>query len=184
MIIEKNKVVSINYILSDDNNDIVETTKQQGPMIYLHGANNILPVLENALEGKSPNSRVRTTVSPKEGYGEYIEEMVQSIPLSGFPNADKVKVGVQFELDTDDGTKIATITKVDEDAFTLDMNHPLAGQTLHFDIEVAAIREASAEEIQNGQIHTHGCGCGGSHEEHTCGCDQDEKKECGCGHSH
>jgi len=184
MIIEKNKVVSINYILSNDTGDIIESTQHQGPMIYLHGANNILPILEEALEGKSVNSRTRTIVSPKKGYGKYIEEMVQTIPLSGFPNADMVKVGAEFELDTPDGPKIAIITKVDDDAFILDMNHPLAGQILRFNMEVAAIREATAEEIENGHIQTSGCGCGDSHEEHVCGCNDDEKKDCGCGHSH
>jgi FKBP-type peptidyl-prolyl cis-trans isomerase SlyD len=199
MIIEKNRVVSIDYILTNDDGITLDSTQDQAPMAYLHGAKNILPGLEEALEGKTLKSRIRTKVSPKHGYGKYNEELVQSIPLSSFPNADQIKVGVQFELDTPQGPQIATITKVDNDEFTLDMNHPLAGETLHFDVEVVDIREATAEEIEKGHLHTEGCGCGHSHSEgegcgcghdhkegEACGCDHDQKEAggCGCGHSH
>ncbi len=185
MDIEKNRVVSINYVLTDDDGITLDSTQDQAPMAYLHGANNILPGLEEALEGKTVKSRIRTKVSPKDGYGKYNEELVQSIPLSSFPNADQIKVGVQFELDTPQGPQIATITKVENDEFTLDMNHPLAGITLHFDVEVVDVREATAEEIEKGHLHSEGCGCGHSHGEDG-GCDHDHKEghECGCGHSH
>jgi FKBP-type peptidyl-prolyl cis-trans isomerase SlyD len=182
MIIEKNSVVAIDYVLTDGNGEMVDSTQDQEPMVYLHGANNILPVLEDALEGKSLKSRVRIKVSPADGYGKYKEDLVQSIPLSSFPNADQVKVGTQFELDTPQGPQIATITKVERDEFTLDMNHPLAGETLHFDIEVVDIREATAEEIAKGHVHVEGCGCGHSHGE--CGGDHSEGEDCGCDHEH
>ncbi|MCP4749913.1 MAG: peptidylprolyl isomerase [Proteobacteria bacterium] len=183
MIIEKNRAVSINYVLTNDAGETLDSTQYQTPMVYLHGANNILPVLENALEGKTLKSRVRTKVTPGDGYGEYNEELVQSVPLSSFPNADKIKAGTQFQLDTSQGPKIATITKVENGEFTLDMNHPLAGQTLNFDIEVVDIREASAEEIEKGHVHTEGCGCGHSHGE-DCGCGQSHGEDCGCDHDH
>ncbi|MBT6614663.1 MAG: peptidylprolyl isomerase [Deltaproteobacteria bacterium] len=183
MIIEKNRAISINYELTNDAGEVLDSTQYQDPMIYLHGANDILPALEKALEGKSLKARVRVKVSPEEGYGEYNEELVQSIPLSSFPNSDKIVVGTQFQLDTSQGPKIATITKIEGAEFTLDMNHPLAGQTLNFDIDVVAIRDATPEEIEKGHIHTEGCGCGHSHGE-DCGCDHDHKEGCGCGHSH
>ncbi len=163
MIIENNKAVSINYVLTNDNGEVLDSTQHQSPMVYLHGAQNILPALEKALEGKTLKGRARTKISPEEGYGEYIEELVQTIPLDSFPNSDKIKVGTQFQLDTSKGPKLATITEVGENDFTLDMNHPLAGQTLHFDVEVVDIRDATAEEIESGHIHTEGCGCGHSH---------------------
>ncbi len=193
MIVEKNKVVSINYELADDSGEVLESTQYQGPMVYLHGANNILPVLEEALEGKAVKAKVQTRVSPEQGYGVYQDELVQSIPLSTFPNSDQIKVGTQFQLDTSQGPKIATITKVEGDEFTLDMNHPLAGQTLQFAIEVADIRDATEEEIEKGHVHSDGCGCGHSHgkegdcnhsHEKDCGCDHTKDKDCGCGHSH
>ena len=185
MIIEKDKAVSINYVLTNEAGEELDSTQYQGPMpmVYLHGARNILPVLEQALEGKSLKARVRTQIAPGDGYGEYKEELVQSVPLSGFPNADKIKVGTQFQLDTSQGPQMVTITKVEDGEFTLDMNHPLAGQTLHFDIEVVDIRDATAEEISAGHIHAESCGCGHSQDKE-CGCGHQQADSCGCGHSH
>ncbi len=160
MIIEKNKAVSIDYVLTNEDGEILDSTQQQSPMVYLHGANNILPGLEKELEGKGLKGRLRTKIAPADAYGEYDEHLVQIIPLADFPNADRVKAGVQFEVDTSQGVKIATITKVEESEFTLDLNHPLAGQVLHFDVEVVDIRDATEEEIENGHIHTDGCSCG------------------------
>lgn len=184
MIVEKNKVVSIDYVLTDDNDDVLDSTQGRGPMEYVHGAGSVLPALEESLAGKSTKGRLRITLPPDQGYGEYSEELVQSIPLSTFPNADAIRVGVQFQLDTSQGPKIATITKIEGDEFTLDMNHPLAGKTLHFDVEVANIRDATAEEIENGHVHQEGCGCGHAHNEEDCGCGHSHKDSCGCGHSH
>lgn len=181
MIVEKHKAVSINYVVYNDNDEMIDSTQNHGPLMYLHGASNILAVLEKALEGKTQNSRVRVSVPPTEGYGEYIEEMAQSIPLSEFPDADKIKVGVQFQLDTPQGPRIATITAVEDETFTLDMNHPMAGMTLHFDIEVADIRDATPQEIEQGQIYSAGCGCGQSHEQEGCGCEHKHEEGCGCG---
>ncbi|MBU2509754.1 peptidylprolyl isomerase [bacterium] len=163
MIIEKDKVVSINYVLCNEEGLELDSTQFQDPLVYLHGASNILPKLEEELEGKGVKARVRVKISPKDGYGEYIDELVQSFPLSKLPNADKVKVGVQFQLNTPQGPTMATITKVEDGNFTVDMNHPLAGQTLNFDIEVVDIREATTEEKDTGHIHGEGCGCGHSH---------------------
>ncbi len=186
MIIEKGKAVSINYVLTDDKGEELDSTQYQDPMVYLHGADNILPKLEEVLEGKSIKSRAKTKLTPEDGYGVYRDELVQTVPLDGFPNADQVKVGTQFQLDTPEGPKIATITRVENGEFTIDMNHPLAGQTLHFEVEVVDIRDATAEELEAGHIHVE-CGCGHSHSHDSegCGCDHsDESKECGCGHSH
>ncbi len=163
MIIEKDKAVSIHYVLINEDGEELDSTQYQEPMVYLHGANNILPKLESMLEGKTIKARVRAKILPEDGYGKYNDELVQSIPLSDFPNADMVKVGTQFELDTPQGPTVATITKVENGEFTVDMNHPLAGQILNFDIEVADIRDATAKEIEEGHIHIKGCGCGHSH---------------------
>jgi FKBP-type peptidyl-prolyl cis-trans isomerase SlyD len=164
MIIEKDKVVSIDYVLTNEGGAILDSTQDQGPMVYLQGAQNILPALEEALEGKAVKARVRKTIMPAEGYGEYNPELSQNYPLSQFPNPDKIKVGTQFQLDTPEGPMVASITKIEDEELTVDMNHPLAGQTLHFDIEVADIREATAHEIEKGHIHTEGCECGHSHD--------------------
>ncbi len=163
MIVEKNKVVSIDYNLSSENGDIIDSTHGHGPLTYLHGARNILPKLEEALEGKSVKARVRTILTPEDAYGDYDDRLVQSIPLEGFPNADKVVLGTEFELETSQGPALARITRVENGEFTVDMNHPLAGETLHFDVQVMDIREATEEELEHGHVHNSGCGCGHDH---------------------
>ncbi len=162
MIIEKDKAVSLDYTLTNSEGEILDSTQQQTPLVYLHGAGNILPRLEEALEGKKIKSRIKKTLVPEDGYGDYNPQLAQSYPLSKFPNADKLKVGTQFQVDTSGGPVLATITKIENEELTVDMNHPLAGQTLHFDIEVVDIREATEEELKHGHIHSGECGC--SHE--------------------
>ncbi len=159
MIVEKEKAVSINYVLTNDNNEILDSTQGQPPMVYLHGADNILPGLENALEGKSLKSRIQTIIPAEEGYGKNNPELVQTVPLSTFPNSEKIEAGTQFQLETSYGPRTATIAKIENDEVTIDMNHPLAGQNLHFDVEIADIRQATVDEIEKGHIHAEGCGC-------------------------
>ena len=160
MIVEKEKAVSINYVLTNDSDEMLDSTQHQAPMVYLHGASNILPGLEDALEGKSIKSRVRKIIPAEEGYGKNNPELVQTVPLSTFPNSEKIETGTQFELETSYGTRLATIAKIENGEVTIDMNHPLAGQNLHFDVEIVDIRDATAEEIDKGHIHVEGCGCG------------------------
>jgi FKBP-type peptidyl-prolyl cis-trans isomerase SlyD len=163
MKIKKNKVVSIDYELTSEDGNILDSTHNQEPLVYLHGANNILAALEKELEGKGIKGRLQTKIAPEDGYGIYDDQLVQKVPWADFPNADHIKEGAQFQVDTSEGAKIATITKVDDKYFILDLNHPLAGQVLCFDVNVVDIREATPEEIKNGHIHTEGCGCGHSH---------------------
>ena len=160
MIVEKEKAVSINYVLTNDSDEMLDSTQHQAPMVYLHGASNILPGLEDALEGKSIKSRVRKIIPAEEGYGKNNPELIQTVPLSTFPNSEKIEAGTQFELETSYGTRLATIAKIENGEVTIDMNHPLAGQNLHFDVEIVDIRDATAEEIDKGHIHVEGCGCG------------------------
>lgn len=163
MIIEKNKVVSIDYVLTNENGDVLDSTENQDPLVYLHGAGNLISGLEAELEGQAVKSRIRTNIAPKDAYGEYDEKLVQTVPLSSMPNSEHIKEGAQFQIDTSQGPKIASITKVENGEFTLDLNHPLAGIALNFDVQVVDIRDATEEEIEKGHIHTEGCGCGHDH---------------------
>jgi FKBP-type peptidyl-prolyl cis-trans isomerase SlyD len=163
MIVEKEKAVSINYILTNQNEEMLDSTQNQAPMIYLHGASNLLPGLENALEGKSIKSRVRTIIPAEEGYGKNNPDLVQTVPLSTFPNSDKIEEGCHFQLETSYGPRTATIAKVANGEVTIDMNHPFAGQTLHFDVEIVDIRDATPDEIEKGHIHIEGCSCEHDH---------------------
>jgi FKBP-type peptidyl-prolyl cis-trans isomerase SlyD len=130
----KEKVVSINYTLTDDQGKVLDTSSGRGPLSYLHGAGNIIPGLENALEGKSVGDSLNVTVPPGEGYGERDPDLVQNVPRDRFPADANIEVGDQFQAQTPSGRQVVTVVDVQDDAVTVDANHPLAGQALHFDV--------------------------------------------------
>jgi FKBP-type peptidyl-prolyl cis-trans isomerase SlyD len=166
MNITKNRVVSINYTLTDDNNNIIDSTAGSESFDYLHGFENIIPGLERALEGKNQGDQFSVTVPAAAAYGERDDKLVIDVPLDRFQGADAVKKGMRFHARTPEGVREVTITKVAGETVTIDGNHPLAGLDLTFDVTVNAIREARAEELEHGHVHSpghehsHG-GCGG-----------------------
>jgi FKBP-type peptidyl-prolyl cis-trans isomerase SlyD len=153
--IAKDQVVSFHYTLTDEQGTVIDKSEAQ-PLIYLHGASNIIPGLENALVGKSVGDKLTVTVQPSEAYGEYQPEMVQEVPRNLFQGVDNIEAGMQFQAQTDDGMQVVTVKDVTDEAVIVDGNHPLAGQTLNFDVEVVEIRDASTEELAHG--HAHGAG--------------------------
>ena len=174
MQITKNALVTINYTLKGDDGNLIDTSVGAEPLIYLHGQNFLLPKLEEYLEGKSAGEKITAVLPPEDGYGIYDERMVAKIPRENFETAEEILVGTKFQADTPEGPAIVTVTEVGDDVITVDANHELAGKTLHFDVEVLDVREASQEEIQQ---MTTGCGCGG------CGggCGEDCGSNCGEG---
>ncbi len=153
MQIAKHKVVSIDYTLTNDAGDVIDSSEGGAPLAYLHGENNIIPGLENALEGKAAGDSLKVTVTPEEGYGVRIDELIQVVPSHLFGGVEKLEAGMQFQAETDDGVQVVTIAAVNGDEVTVDGNHPLAGETLNFDVKVADVRDASAEEIEHGHVH-------------------------------
>ncbi len=179
MKVEKNVVVSIAYQVRTEDGVLVDEAPANQPLEYLHGHQNLVIGLENALEGKSVGDKFEVRVKPEEGYGEYNENMVQRVPKDIFVGVDELVVGMRFIADTDLGPLPVVITEVNENEVVVDGNHMLAGQELHFSVEVIATREATLEEMAHGHIHTEGgccthdndeeghhCGCGGHHHEH------------------
>ncbi|MBS3800514.1 MAG: peptidylprolyl isomerase [Thioalkalivibrio sp.] len=156
MQVAPNAVVSIHYTLTNDAGEKIDTSEGREPLAYLHGKGQIVPGLEKELEGKAAGEKVQARVPPEEGYGEKIDAMVQDIPMDAFQGVESVEPGMQFQAQTENGPLTVTVTKVEGDTATVDGNHPLAGQTLNFDVEVVEVREASAEEIEHG--HAHGAG--------------------------
>ncbi|MCS3902374.1 FKBP-type peptidyl-prolyl cis-trans isomerase SlyD [Methylohalomonas lacus] len=151
MQVNENCAVSIHYTLSDEEGQQLDSSVGQEPLVYLHGANNIIPGLEQALTGKAEGEQVQVTVQPEEGFGEVNPELVQSVPREAFQGVDKVEPGMQFGVQGPEGqTQRVTVSEVHDDTVTIDGNHPLAGQVLHFDVTVEKVREASAEEIEQG----------------------------------
>jgi FKBP-type peptidyl-prolyl cis-trans isomerase SlyD len=152
------KAVTINYTLKGDDGKVIDTSEGHEPLTYLHGAGTIVPGLEKALEGKTIGDRVEVTLSPEEGYGRRDEHQIRNLPLRKLPQGE-VKVGMRYRVQTDGGYLLALVTAVRGDFATIDANHPLAGMTLHFDVTVTAVRDATPDELTHGHVH----GPGGAH---------------------
>ncbi|WP_410472551.1 peptidylprolyl isomerase [Faucicola mancuniensis] len=157
--IAKDSVVYFNYTLKDDEGNVLDQSQGQ-PLAYLHGYGNIIPGLEKQLLDKKVGDKFTTSIAPEEAYGEYSDEYVQEVPKANFQGVDNIEAGMQFQSQTDDGhVMLVTVRDVQDDIVIVDANHPLAGKTLHFDVEVVEIREATAEELAHGHVH----GAGGHH---------------------
>ncbi|WP_348759782.1 FKBP-type peptidyl-prolyl cis-trans isomerase [Candidatus Methylocalor cossyra] len=153
MQIAANKVVHIHYTLTNDHGEVLDSSKSRGPLAYLHGAGSIIPGLENALTGHMVGDRFQVSIPPEEAYGPRDDDLVQAVPKSAFQGVTEIVPGMQFEAQSPDGPQWLTVIGVDEDEVILDGNHPMAGLTLNFDIEVTGIRDATAEELDHGHVH-------------------------------
>lgn len=159
MQIAKDKVVSIDYTLTDSAGSVLDSSKGHAPLSYLHGSGNIIPGLEKALEGKSAGDSLQVVVPPEQGYGVRDPKLIQDVPRTAFGKAE-VKAGMQFRAEGPNaGSRMVTVVSVQKDTVQIDANHPLAGQTLNFDVKIVSIREASQEELDHGHVH----GPGGHH---------------------
>ncbi|MCJ2378813.1 peptidylprolyl isomerase [Vibrio sp. ZSDZ34] len=184
MKITKNAVVSLAYQVKTEDDVVVDQSTVDAPLDYLHGHNNLITGLEKQLEGKEVGDKFSATVTPEEAYGEHNDALVQRVPADVFQGVDTIEVGMRFLADTDQGPIPVEVTEVDGDEVVVDGNHMLAGQTLTFVVEVVAMREATAEEVEHGHIHQEG-GCGHDHDhDHEGGCcggeDHAEEKKDGC----
>lgn len=153
MEIKKDRVVTIDYSLSDDFGRIIDSSEENEPLVYLHGNDNIIPGLERELEGKIPGETLSCSIPPTDAYGERNESLVFKVNKKDFGDNVEVAAGMQFEAHGEDGTIIVTVVNVDGEEVTLDANHPLAGETLHFDVKVVDVREATPEELEHGHAH-------------------------------
>ena len=153
MPIEDRKVVSFHYTLTNDKGEQIESSREREPMAYLHGYRNIIPGLESAMAGRDVGDTFEVTVTPAEAYGERNPDAVQRISAKHFPDVRKLSPGQVVQLQTRQGPVQAVIVKVGRFNVDVDANHPLAGQTLTFDVEVTEIRDATREEIDHGHVH-------------------------------
>ena len=153
MQIESNSVVTLHYTLKDNDGNIIDQS-DDGSFLYMHGAMNIIPGLENALAGKSAGDEISVKVSPEEGYGVKDEARIQEVPKDMFDKSDEIQVGVQFHAQGPDGSAVVvTVIEVKDDAVVIDANHALAGVDLNFEVKIVDVREASEEEIEHGHVH-------------------------------
>ena len=155
MEISKHKVASIHYTLKNAKGEIIDSSVGKEPLTYLHGAGNLIPGMEDGLEGKIIGNSFQLLIEPEKGYGVKHEQLIQKVPRANFPSQG-IEVGMQFQ--TDKGA-VVTVTHIGLDAITVDGNHPLAGEPLHFSVEVMSVRNATKEEVEHGHVH----GAGGHH---------------------
>ncbi|NOQ75168.1 MAG: peptidylprolyl isomerase [Crocinitomix sp.] len=155
MIIANESVVTINYTLKNDTGEILDTSEGREPLVYLHGVNALIPGLENELAGKTTGTELKVVITPENAYGTRRDELVRVVAKEGFQGEEELEVGMRVQLDTEHGPAIALVTKVEEEV-TLDLNHPLADMTLHFDVEITEVRAATKEEIEHGHVHGEG----------------------------
>ena len=158
MVIGKDSIVSIHYTLKDETGEVLDSSDGREPLEYVHGAGQIIPGLEKELEGKKSGDELSVVIEPELGYGDRDESLVHEVPKTEFDAPDEIEVGMQFRVGAEGGTLIMVVAGVDDDNVILDGNHPLAGVTLCFDVNVTGVREATEEEIKAGQ-HVHGEGC-------------------------
>lgn len=159
MQIAPNTVAAFHYTLTDDAGQVVDSSAGREPLVYLHGQGQIVPGLEKQMEGRVAGDKFEAHVAPAEGYGEYQAELAQAVPRDAFQGVADIQPGMQFQGHGPQGVFNVTVTRVEPDLVHIDGNHPLAGKTLHFAIEVAEVRAASAEELAHGHVH----GAGGHH---------------------
>jgi len=157
MLIGAHKAVSIDYTLTNDAGEVIDSSAGGAPLVYLHGAGNIISGLEKALEGKQGGDQVIVAIEPEDAYGEYSPELVATLNRAMFEGVDELEVGMQFHASgPDGGMQIVTIRDVEGDDVIVDGNHPLAGQRLNFDVKIISVREASEEEVAHGHVHGEG----------------------------
>jgi len=159
MQIAQDKVVLIHYTLTNDAGETIDSSSGGDPLAYIHGQGNLVPGLEKALEGMQAGDKLNVKVEPAEGYGVRDDKLLQQVPKRQFGGAN-LQPGMQFHAQTSQGhTRVVTVVRIQGDMVTVDGNHPLAGESLNFDVEVTEVRDATPEEREHGHVH----GPGGHH---------------------
>jgi FKBP-type peptidyl-prolyl cis-trans isomerase SlyD len=160
MPLKENQVVSINFTLKDNDGNIIQATTKEEPFSFLSGNEQILPKLEENIGGMLIGSKKTVVLDPENAYGNFSESAVRTVNKSEFPEGTELKVGMGYYADTPDGKQLPfTIKNIEGENITLDFNHPLAGKTLTFEVELLNLRDATQEELSHGHVH----GAGGHH---------------------
>lgn len=153
-------VALIDYTLTLDDGSVVDSSDGGEPLAYLHGHHNIVPGLERQLAGRKAGDAVDAVVPPAEGYGEFDPDGEQDVPRSAFPKNARIEEGMMFHSEDEDGNvQPLWVQAVSKDAVRVTSNHPLAGKTLHFKVQIREVRKATDEELEHGHVH----GPGGHH---------------------
>ena len=153
MQIKENSVVNIHYTLTNDAGEVLDSSSGKEPLMYMHGHNNLIPGLEDQLAGKKAGDKFNADVEAEDAYGLHHEEAIEQIPLSALANIPNLEVGMQLQASTDQGPVAVRVAEINDEHVVLDGNHPLAGQRLHFAVEVMSVRDATPSELEHGHAH-------------------------------
>jgi len=156
MTIGKHAVVEIHYTLKNDAGEVLDSSAGGEPLMYLHGTHGLIQGLENELAGRVTGDKFNAVIPPELAYGETDADLIHTIDRSMFRGVDNIEPGMVFTAQGENGQQQITVKAVDGDQIIIDGNHEMAGQTLHFDVEVVSVREATPEEIDHGHVHAHG----------------------------
>ena len=150
----ENAVVAMHYTLTNTSDEVLDSSEGQDPLTYLHGTGGVIPGLEAALTDKVTGDRFTAVIEPEEAYGIVDPSLVQVVPRSAFAGVESIEAGMRFTASDEQGQQQSVaIAAVNGDEITVDGNHPLAGETLHFEVEVVSVRAATEEEISHGHVH-------------------------------
>ncbi len=158
MKITKDLVVEMHYTLKNDAGEVIDSSQGQEPMPFLQGHGNIIPGLERALEGLSKGESCDVSIKPEDGYGDYHKEAIQEIPTDALKGIENLAVGMELQSEDEQGNPfIVRVKTIGEDNVTVDANHPLAGETLHFNVSIENVRAATEDELKHGHVHSGSC---------------------------
>lgn len=156
MKVEKDRAVFFHYTLTNQHGDTIEQSRGEEPLGYIHGARSIIPGLEQEMDGRDVGDQFEVTIEPEQAYGAHDQDLIQKVPSSLFEGVDQVEEGMQFRAQSEEGERLVTVTDVEGDEVTIDANHPLAGETLNFEVEITEVREATEQELVHGHVHVEG----------------------------
>ena len=153
MTITDNKVVHMHYELKNDNGDVLDSSKGKEPLAYIQGKGNIIPGLEKELKDKGKGDKVKATVAPEEAYGAHDAQKIFKVGKDQFQGGGNIEIGMQIQAEANGRMEIGIVENIEGEEVTLNFNHPLAGETLHFDVEIMEVRDATQEELDHGHVH-------------------------------
>lgn len=158
MTVKKGKVVEMHYTLKNDFGNVIDSSKEKEPMPFIQGFGNIILGLESALEGMKKGDSCEVSVKPEDAYGVHHPEAIQDIPMKDLQGIDSLMLGMELQSQDEQGNPfIVRVKTINKETVTVDANHPLAGETLHFSVSIESIREASKDELAHGHVHSGSC---------------------------
>lgn len=157
MQIARNRVVTLDYKMFGEENQVLESSQDDGPLVYMHGIGELPEGLEEELDGKQAGDEVQVTLPPEDAYGDYDASLVQPVPREQFEELDDIQVGMRFEAETEEGPRVVHVIGMEDGNVIVDGNEPYAGRTVRFEVKVLGVRQASDDEIEHGHVHGPGC---------------------------